>query len=133
MLKDWICFFALCQFPLPVIMSKSELAEQGDGGDEFPHECVSDFWTVEKMYDFENVGFSMAFGNIKYLICADCEIGPIGYHDVGVVDRFHIATCRITDSLSKAAKSQPITTLNPHMEAHLSAMLASQQQQTQSS
>lgn len=31
--------------------------------------------------DFENIGFSKTVGTIKYLSCADCDLGPIGYHD----------------------------------------------------
>lgn len=34
------------------------------------------------MFTFQNVGFSHTVGNNKYLACADCEAGPIGYHDV---------------------------------------------------
>lgn len=32
------------------------------------------------MFHFENVGFSKPVGNVKYLVCADCEMGPIGWH-----------------------------------------------------
>ncbi|KAI8393660.1 Mss4-like protein [Radiomyces spectabilis] len=39
------------------------------------------FWRVTNMMDFENVGFSKAVGPVKYLSCADCDIGPLGYHD----------------------------------------------------
>lgn len=31
--------------------------------------------------DFENVGFSKTVDTTKYLSCADCDAGPIGYHD----------------------------------------------------
>jgi hypothetical protein len=34
------------------------------------------------MFDFDNLGFSKTVGDIKYLICADCEIGPIGWHSI---------------------------------------------------
>ncbi len=37
---------------------------------------------VEDMFDFDNVGFSKDVGDIKYLVCADCEVGPVGYHTV---------------------------------------------------
>lgn len=40
---------------------------------------VSDFWLVHGMFTFENVGFSNAVNGIKYLLCADCEQGPIGW------------------------------------------------------
>ncbi|KAI7901714.1 putative guanine nucleotide exchange factor mss4 [Cokeromyces recurvatus] len=39
------------------------------------------FWHVSNMMDFENVGFSTTMGTTKYLSCADCDLGPIGYHD----------------------------------------------------
>ena len=32
------------------------------------------------MMDFENVEFSNTVNNIKYLCCADCEVGLIGFH-----------------------------------------------------
>lgn len=40
------------------------------------------YWCVDNMYAFENVGFSKTVDGVKYLICADCEIGPIGWHDL---------------------------------------------------
>lgn len=43
-------------------------------------ERLKEFWIVPNMFQFENIGFSRDVGNIKYLVCADCEIGPIGYH-----------------------------------------------------
>lgn len=42
-------------------------------------DSLSDFWHVTGMFTFENVGFSNAVNGIKYLICADCEQGPIGW------------------------------------------------------
>ena len=33
------------------------------------------------MFDFENIGFSHTVGDTKYLVCADCEQGPVGWHD----------------------------------------------------
>ncbi|CEP08052.1 hypothetical protein [Parasitella parasitica] len=39
------------------------------------------FWHVGNMMDFDNVGFSITVGTTKYLSCADCDLGPIGYHD----------------------------------------------------
>jgi hypothetical protein len=34
------------------------------------------------MYEFDNLGFSNTVGSVKYLTCADCEIGPIGWHSL---------------------------------------------------
>jgi guanine nucleotide exchange factor len=52
---------------------------QDDGQDT---ELVKHFWMVPDMFQFENVGFSNTVGNVKFLTCADCEIGPIGWHDL---------------------------------------------------
>jgi hypothetical protein len=41
---------------------------------------VTKSWLIPDMFQFENVGFSKTVGNYKYLVCADCEIGPIGWH-----------------------------------------------------
>ncbi|VDK38324.1 unnamed protein product [Taenia asiatica] len=84
------------EFPLPIIAKKSELQQHGD---TFPRKIESHFWTVERMTDFENVGFCNTVEGIKYLICADCEIGPLGYHDThsaaGGQPLFHIAVSRV--------------------------------------
>lgn len=46
------------------------------------NELISSFWCVPDMYTFQNVGFSNTVGTTKFLACADCEAGPIGYHDL---------------------------------------------------
>lgn len=46
---------------------------------ESQQDALTDFWQVSGMFTFENVGFSNAVEGIKYLICADCEQGPIGW------------------------------------------------------
>lgn len=57
--------------------------KQTKDNDSIPEtENVSSFWTVKDMYTFYNIGFSNTVGNTKYLTCADCEAGPIGYHDI---------------------------------------------------
>lgn len=48
-------------------------------GEEMGTEHFTDFWLVNDMFTFENIGFSNAVGEMKYLICADCEQGPIGW------------------------------------------------------
>ncbi|CAG0884469.1 unnamed protein product, partial [Cyprideis torosa] len=40
-------------------------------------------WKVENIFHFDNMGFSNAVGNRKYLACADCEMGPVGFMDTG--------------------------------------------------
>lgn len=68
---------------------KSEQSEAGDG------ETLKDFWIVDDMFTFENVGFSNTVDGIKYLTCADCEIGPVGYHDTKNQKEFYIAHERV--------------------------------------
>jgi hypothetical protein len=40
-----------------------------------------EIWTCSSMMDFENIGFSKPVDGIKFLVCADCELGPLGFHD----------------------------------------------------
>lgn len=59
------------------------MKQTGNASAENPEtEELSLFWLVAEMLTFENVGFSNTVGNNKYLTCADCEAGPIGYHDI---------------------------------------------------
>uniref|UniRef100_A0A1I8EG42 Mss4 protein n=1 Tax=Wuchereria bancrofti TaxID=6293 RepID=A0A1I8EG42_WUCBA len=51
-------------------------------------------WQVERMFDFENIGFTHARDGVKYLICANCEDGPVGY--LCPVTKAHfVAVCRV--------------------------------------
>ena len=58
-------------------------------------EDLKAFWMVTDMYTFDNVGFTKIVDSIKYLICADCEIGPIGWHNVTNKNAFYIAVSRV--------------------------------------
>ena len=53
------------------------------------------FWTVSDMFAFENVGFCNTVDNIKYLACADCEVGPIGAHFLENKNLFYICPMRV--------------------------------------
>ena len=72
-------------------------SEQGDSAASASEdgETLYDHWLVSDMYTFENVGFSNTVGTLKYLICADCEIGPIGWHDIAVKNEFYVSFARI--------------------------------------
>ena len=48
--------------------------------DKDAKEKVTRFFRVDDMFDFDNLGFSNTVEEVKFLTCADCEIGPIGYH-----------------------------------------------------
>ncbi|KAG0374848.1 hypothetical protein BGX24_009845 [Mortierella sp. AD032] len=40
------------------------------------------FWRVTDMMAFENIGFSKMLPNgTQFLSCADCDTGPLGYHE----------------------------------------------------
>ena len=69
---------------------KSELQKPSDG------ETLRNHWLVDNMFTFENVGFSNTVGGIKYLICADCEIGPVGWHSIEAKDEFYVALDRVS-------------------------------------
>ncbi|XP_038070102.1 guanine nucleotide exchange factor MSS4-like [Patiria miniata] len=77
------------EFFLPHMKVKSANQEPNDG------ETLQDFWLVKGMYTFENVGFTNTVQNIKYLICADCEVGPIGCQELQNKDNFYVAVDRV--------------------------------------
>ncbi|XP_059509501.1 guanine nucleotide exchange factor MSS4 [Stegostoma tigrinum] len=70
-----------------VALGTEESSVQGD--------MLQDHWFVDDMYTFENVGFTKNVNNIKYLVCADCEIGPIGWHCLDDKKSFYVALDRV--------------------------------------
>ncbi|XP_011306108.1 guanine nucleotide exchange factor MSS4 homolog [Fopius arisanus] len=81
--------FLVHEFDLPHVRSK------GDEGVESQLAKYTDYWLIEDMYTFENVSITKTVGNIKYLACADCEIGPIGYMDQST-KKCYVALSRVT-------------------------------------
>lgn len=80
------------QLFLPSMKKKSSLnTSEGslDGDTLMTH------WLVTDIFDFENVGITKDVGRIKYLICADCEIGPIGWHCLDDNTKFYVALERV--------------------------------------
>uniref|UniRef100_A0A0A9W2B6 Guanine nucleotide exchange factor MSS4 n=1 Tax=Lygus hesperus TaxID=30085 RepID=A0A0A9W2B6_LYGHE len=67
--------YVVKEFNLPSMHHKAE--NESDTAED-----VKDYWQVNDMYHFENIGFSKTIDDCKYLICADCEIGPVGWHDL---------------------------------------------------
>ena len=59
-------------------------------------DLLQEHWLVEDMFTFENVGFTKDVGNIKFLVCADCEVGPIGWHCLDDKDSFYVALDRVS-------------------------------------
>ena len=61
-------------------------------------ETLTDFWLIQGMYTFENVGFTNTVAGdvpVKYMICADCEVGPIGWSSPDDKNNFYIALDRV--------------------------------------
>ncbi|KAK4474364.1 hypothetical protein MN116_001527 [Schistosoma mekongi] len=83
------------QHDLPTFARKSELS---NASKEFPTELIEEFWCVNDMYAFENVGFTNSVSTFRYLTCADCELGPLGFHDTqeGPITAYYIAITRTT-------------------------------------
>ena len=75
---------------LPHMRKKSDSSSEESSG-----ELLTEFWVVNNMYTFENIGFSNTVGTTKYLICADCEIGPVGWHDISDKTAFFVALDRV--------------------------------------
>ncbi|GFX21405.1 guanine nucleotide exchange factor MSS4 [Trichonephila clavipes] len=63
--------------------------------DKTSDDSLNKYWCVDNMYAFENVGFSKTVDGVKYLICADCEIGPIGWHDLNT-KLSYVSVCKIS-------------------------------------
>eukprot|EP01135_Chromosphaera_perkinsii_P006291 Nk52_evm20s485 gene=Nk52_evmTU20s485 len=96
------------QFSLPMMVQKKNGQDNGKGSEEdnnnnndnnqLEQELFEDFYLLADMFDFENVGFSNTVANTKYLTCADCEIGPIGYMDIEQKNMIYVAVNRVAHS-----------------------------------
>ncbi|XP_015506251.1 guanine nucleotide exchange factor MSS4 [Parus major] len=84
--------FARRELLLPAMRKKAAAAAAaaGGGGD-----VLREHWLVRDMFSFENVGFTRDVGNVKFLVCADCEAGPIGWHCLDDKDSFYVALERV--------------------------------------
>ncbi|NWI39362.1 MSS4 factor, partial [Picathartes gymnocephalus] len=84
--------FARRELLLPAMRKKAAAAAAAGGGGD----VLREHWLVRDMFSFENVGFTRDVGNIKFLVCADCEAGPIGWHCLDDKDSFYVALERVT-------------------------------------
>ncbi|NXI44776.1 MSS4 factor, partial [Galbula dea] len=82
--------FARRELLLPAMRKKAAAAAGSGSGD-----VVREHWLVRDMFSFENVGFTRDVGNVKFLVCADCEAGPIGWHCLDDKDSFYVALERV--------------------------------------
>lgn len=58
-------------------------------------EVVTTFWLLTDLMAFENIGVSKLVGSIKFLSCADCDVGPLGWHDLNDRTKFYVAAERV--------------------------------------
>lgn len=58
-------------------------------------ESTNRFWLAHDMYTFENIGFTNTVDNKKYLICADCEMGPVGIQNLDNPTEFLVCLNRV--------------------------------------
>ncbi|NXU48783.1 MSS4 factor, partial [Turnix velox] len=83
--------FARREIQLPAMRKKAASGGGGDGAGD----VLREHWLVRDMFSFENVGFTRDVGNVKFLVCADCEAGPIGWHCLDDKDSFYVALERV--------------------------------------
>jgi hypothetical protein len=79
-------------FDLPSMKQKKELRNVASS---IETEKLDRFWVVEDMFTFENVGFTNTVDMRKYLACADCEIGPIGFQNIDNPQQFLVSLDRV--------------------------------------
>ena len=91
-LQPMTSFFKQCEqsVPIPSMKQKKDLTQSS-----FETIETNQFWLVKDMLTFENIGFTNLVEKKKYLICADCEIGPIGYQNVEVENEFLVCADRV--------------------------------------
>ena len=75
--------------PNPTAKGDQSASEEPEG------ETLSKHWLVKDIMDFENIGFTYVRGTIRYLACADCEVGPVGWHDITNKKEYYLAASRV--------------------------------------
>jgi hypothetical protein len=93
-LQEMTSVFKQCEqsIPIPSMKPKKDLANPSN------IETIDSnmFWLVDDMMKFDNVGFTNLVDKKKYLICADCEIGPIGLQpNADVTNEFLVCVDRV--------------------------------------
>ncbi len=83
---------------IPSMRKKHQLHAQvtDENGVEAVHtESSNKFWLLNDMLTFENIGFTNTVDKKKYLICADCEIGPLGFQSLDKPNEFLVCVERV--------------------------------------
>jgi len=63
-----------------------------DGGQE----SLNDFWLVNDIFDFQNIGFLRTVQNAKYLTCGSCERGVLGVQQLDNQNKIFLSHNRVT-------------------------------------
>ena len=95
------CQLVLLQRHLPAMEKKEGIEFSASG------EALTSYFKLTDMMQFENVGFTLPFEGRKFLICADCEVGPIGVIELSSPGEFWLALDRVVSDESGAAASKP--------------------------
>lgn len=70
-----------------------------DGGSEIQYDVIEDCFQLTDIFQFENVGFCHPVNQIKYLSCAECELGPIGWQELST-STIYVALSRVRFSVN---------------------------------
>ena len=60
---------------------------------------------LRDMFHFDNIGFTKTkdpASTVKYLICAACDLGPLGWHDTTEPNAFHLVLARVSKNKTSA-------------------------------
>uniref|UniRef100_A0A8R1DFX6 Uncharacterized protein n=1 Tax=Caenorhabditis japonica TaxID=281687 RepID=A0A8R1DFX6_CAEJA len=57
------------------------LQRQKKGIDSTETEVVQGYFGVKDMFAFENIGFTRSAAGKRFLVCGECEQGPVGFVD----------------------------------------------------
>ncbi|XP_014226419.1 guanine nucleotide exchange factor MSS4 homolog [Trichogramma pretiosum] len=101
--------FKRFEFPLPLMQYKK--GEQID-----KKETLEVFWQVDDVMTFENIGVSHKVDNIKYLACADCERGPVGWIDADT-QQCYIALDRVKHTSAASDSGRPRQSLDDFLKS----------------
>lgn len=81
---------------IPSMKKKQDLVLNSKSNDAIiQSESSYRFWLLTDMLQFENIGFTNTVDKKKYLICADCEIGPLGYQNLDKANEFLVCVERV--------------------------------------
>jgi len=67
---------------------------------ELECDLIEDSFQLKDIFQFENVGFCHPVNQLKYLTCAECDLGPIGWQEIPSSNIF-VALSRVRFTLDE--------------------------------